>query len=892
MSSDAREREKTLTFADGVKAVAQAGFALPERWRVARLLGAGGQAEVWLAFDAELSEWVAVKVFGGSLTEVQQERLRREVRLGRSLSHPGLVRTYELIEGGDRLAVAMEWVQGVSLARRLDDGPLPIGEVIAIAEQALDVLGFLGDQRIVHRDVKPSNLLLDGDGRVRLADLGLVRPLGDDTELTRTAMTVGTPGYMSPEQHKGEELTPASDLYSLGVTLYQLLTGRAPFTGRSAFEVADRHLRAAPPSPRKLRPDCPPWLDRFVLRLLQKRPADRFRDAAAAREALLRRRLLVSPRFRRRVAAAALAVAAIVGLASLAARLQRREPAAVTIVGNDAVVSDARGREVWRQPVAAGSKTPAVVADLVGDARPEVVLGLNSRDAEGIAQARIAVFDGAGKELASLAPMADTLPSTFPDFSLSADVPMLAAPDLDGDGHPELVWTAIHGIWYPGEVGAWSPRGRKGPTPLLANSGHVGQCVAADLDGDGRQELVVLALNNPMGFQDVLVTLQVGSMAIGEAFAAGFSPDQVHLEAGTRRDLGLAVRSYTSLGEYLGSYRIVEAGGAGITLDRPGGSLRLDASGNPEGSPLVGLGAGPRKEFWRQLATTCLMVESSDADLDTAWAALLGQHAAVLTEAPTRLAAELLVARSLARGGRHADAARFLRAARRRDPRAGDLMLRSGEQHFLAGRRRAGLAEMEAASRPRQVGRTFHDAWVALSLGSVLAGDEAQIARLGGVASTVEGRTAPGFELTELQAFRAFALGRWEDPSLLASEVHSVMAMRVVRLWASLERGADPGAVAAEAERLAANPEIAPQAALLEANLFLRRGEAVRARGVAEEALATLERRGRVSLEAFAWVPLGHRVLADTLEALGERDAAAVHMRRAAELAPGCWFGR
>ncbi len=727
---------------------------------------------------------------------------------------------------------------------------------------------------------------------MRLADLGLVRPLADDADLTRTATTVGTPGYMSPEQVRGEELTPASDLYSLGVTLYQLLTGKAPFTGRSAFEVADRHLRAAPPSPRKLRPDCPPWLDRFVVRLLQKRPADRFRDAAAAREALLRRRLLVSPRFRRRVVAAALAVAAVAAGTIAVMRVQRREPASVTIVGSDAVVSDARGREVWRQPVAAGSRTPAVVADLVGDARPEVVLGLNSRDAAGIAQARIAVFDDAGKELASLAPMAETLPSSFPDFSLSADVPMLAAPDLDGDGHPELVWTAIHGIWYPGEVGAWSPRGRKGPNVLLANSGHVGQCVAADLDGDGRQELVVLVLNNPMGFQDVLVTLQAGPMTIGEAFATGFSPDQVHLEAGTRRDLGLAVRSYTPLGDYLGSYRIVEAGRAGITLSRTGASLRLDSSGNPQGSPLVGLGAGPRKEFWRQLADACLLLESSAAGVDSTWAALLTQHGGVLAEPPARLAAELLVARSLARGGRHADAATFLRAARRRDPRAGDLMLRSGEQLFLAGQRRAGLAELEAASRPRGSGRTYHDAWVALSLGSVLAGDEAQITRLGGVASTVEGRTAPGFELTELQAFRAFALARWEDPSLLATEVHVLQAIRVVRLWASLERGADPVAVAAEVGRFASNPEIAPQAALLQAHLFLRRGEAVRARGLAEGALATLERRGRVSLEAFAWVPLGHRVLADTLTALGERDAAADHMHRAAELAPTCWFGR
>lgn len=163
---------------------------------------------------------------------------RREVKLGRSLSHPGLARIFELIEGGDRLAVAMEWVRGETLARRAGASLLPIGEVIAVAERLLEALAFLHERQTIHRSVKPSNLLLDEEGGVRLADLGLVRPLSDDAGITRTAMTVGTPGSMSPEQVRGGELTPASDLYSLGITPFQLLTGTVPFEGRSVFEVA------------------------------------------------------------------------------------------------------------------------------------------------------------------------------------------------------------------------------------------------------------------------------------------------------------------------------------------------------------------------------------------------------------------------------------------------------------------------------------------------------------------------------------------------------------------------------------------------------------------------------------------------------------------------------
>ncbi|MFZ5788660.1 MAG: protein kinase domain-containing protein [Acidobacteriota bacterium] len=891
MSSGTPGQEQTLTFAGGTESSAAASFTLPERWRPARLLGTGGQAEVWLAFDAELAEWVAVKVFKGELGEVQRERLRREVKLGRSLSHPGLVRVFELIEGGDRLAVAMEWVRGDTLARRAAGAPLPAGEVIAVAERLLEILAFLHDRQIIHRDVKPSNLLIDEEGQIRLADLGLIRPLTEDADITRTAMTVGTPGYMSPEQVRGEELTPASDLYSLGITLFQLLTGKVPFEGRSVFEVAERQLRAAPPSPRASRPDCPAWLDRFVLRLLEKRPGDRFASAAAAREALLRRRLLISPRFWRRAGAAAVLVLAG-GVATVALHSARRgQLSSVTIAGGEAVALDQRGRELWRAGSPSEPTTNALVEDLVGDGDREVaVAGLRIGE-DGETVPRIAVCDRERRELAAFEPLMDTLRGLYSDLAPSGAVRTLEAHDLDGDGRPALVWTAVHLEWFPSEVGIWDLRGGRRPAELLSNSGHIHRCVPADLDGDGRRELLALGLNNPMGYQTVVATLRAAPHAEIPTFLLGSSPDLIHVMSPTSAPES-AVTSYTVLGEATGGTELLRADASGILLRVDRRPLRLDAFGNPASSALFGKGPGPRAAFWRDMAGRCLDLESSATGAHQAWNRLELMHGDVLAEPASRLAAGLLLARSLARAGRHDEAVTFLRAAQERDPEAGDIVLRLGEQLFLAGRRDEAFAFLERSALPRTSGREFFDAHVALALGAALEGNRRVERRLNDLVSTVSGRLDSIAYFDDVRAFASFARGRWSDPLLETTTRGSLRPIAIAGLWAALERREDLERIEDRVTRARRNPESAPQAALLLARIELRRGRAPLARGLAEEALATLERRGRTSLESFAWVPLAHRVVADALAELGDSRAADTHMREARRLAPGCWFGK
>ena len=257
---------------------------------------------------------MALKVLPANADERTRARWLEEVRQGRRLSHPHLIRIFDVVETSDRPVAVMEFVPGGTLADRVvAGGAQPIEDVIRWTGEVLEVLTYLHENRIVHRDVKPSNLLVAEDGSIKLSDLGLVRSLDRGSDLTRTLEGVGTPRFMSPEQLKGEAPTPACDLYSLGVTMYQLLAGRLPFDGDSAFQIADGHLHLRPPGIREHRPECPRWLARFVEKLLEKSPAERFRSAGHARSVLDRRWV----GFSRRTLTVPATVAAVVAIAFL-----------------------------------------------------------------------------------------------------------------------------------------------------------------------------------------------------------------------------------------------------------------------------------------------------------------------------------------------------------------------------------------------------------------------------------------------------------------------------------------------------------------------------------------------------------------------------------------------
>ncbi|GAA2460498.1 tetratricopeptide repeat protein [Streptomyces glaucus] len=262
------------------------------RYRLLDLIGRGGMGEVWRARDESLGRYVAVKCLkplgappDRSSARLLRERFRREARVAAALQHRGVTVVHDFGECDGVLYLVMELLQGRDLSRLLeDDGgrPLPVADVVDIAEQVAEALAYTHEQGIVHRDLKPANIVRLADGTVKLCDFGIAR-LGHDTgrtsRLTGTGIAMGTPHYMSPEQIGGDEVDRRSDLYSLGCVLYELATGTPPFDLDDAWAVLVGHRDTPPEPPRSHRAELPGYLERIILDLLAKQPEQRPRDA-------------------------------------------------------------------------------------------------------------------------------------------------------------------------------------------------------------------------------------------------------------------------------------------------------------------------------------------------------------------------------------------------------------------------------------------------------------------------------------------------------------------------------------------------------------------------------------------------------------------------------------
>ncbi len=250
------------------------------RYRIQRKLGAGGMADVYLAEDQELGRRIAIKILNGRHANDDQfiERFRREAKNAAALNHPNIVSIYDRGEAEETYYIAMEFLDGRTLKELIvGRGAAPVNVAIEYARQILAALRFAHRHGIVHRDIKPHNVMVDGEGRVKVTDFGIAR--AGTSQMTEAGSIVGTAQYLSPEQARGGEVDPRSDLYSLGIVLYELLTGKTPFDGETPVEIAMKHLSTAPKPPSTLRPDVPPELDMVVMRALAKNPDDRYQSA-------------------------------------------------------------------------------------------------------------------------------------------------------------------------------------------------------------------------------------------------------------------------------------------------------------------------------------------------------------------------------------------------------------------------------------------------------------------------------------------------------------------------------------------------------------------------------------------------------------------------------------
>lgn len=494
------------------------GSEVGRRYEVRSVLGQGGSAVVYSVWDRELRRRVALKLLRADrMTASALKRFRREVAVARDVPSPNLVRVFDLGEAGESVFLTMEEVDGESLKERLQQGPMDLAEALRVGRGILAGLVALHSVGIVHRDVKPGNVLLASGGAVKLADFGLARRWdGTESRATEHEGLVGTVEYLSPEQAMGREIDARSDLYSFGILLYEMLTGELPIQGDSAIGTVVAHLRQRAPELRTKRADLPAWVSELVARLLEKEPARRYATASDVLADLAGERAHARPWWRRRRALAVAAVAASTAvtvaaawgawiLAHPRAASLRQRPGTTDVLE----VLDSRGRVLWsRQDVRV--PTNAVFARLSGGRRAVAAIAYRDDGLRRGAGRDILLLDAdRGSLLGTGKVESSAFDNQFAGFAPVFFPAQLVAADLDGNGVDELLVSYCHLPYWPNVVLLYDTE-TANSYPIFLGSGHHRVAAVLDLDGDGRPEVLLSGINNRMGYAIAVAAVRIG----------------------------------------------------------------------------------------------------------------------------------------------------------------------------------------------------------------------------------------------------------------------------------------------------------------------------------------------------------------------------------------------
>jgi tRNA A-37 threonylcarbamoyl transferase component Bud32 len=656
-ANDATDRERSAIPGRriGTLSNVSAGDTLAGRFVLREILGCGATGTVFSALDRSVGQKVAIKVLHPDLNDERtHERLRREVRASRN-GHPNLVAVYDLHEADGHVFLSMELVEGRSLKDLLAERTsLDASEVVAIGRQVAAALAHLHENGIIHRDVKPGNILLATGGVVKLCDMGLARPIEEGMTVTETEMVVGTPAYMAPEQGLGADLTAASDVYGLGLTLFQCLTGNVPLTSETAVATLTRRQRERPPAVRRERPDCPRWLSRLIQWMLAPHVVDR-PSAPQVVKALSTERAW--PRPRRRTLAMAAAGAAIAAATIVTTPyFLHRETVRFEVQGAVVRGLDTNDRPTWSYALPA-PPARVIEADLNGDGRPEfIAAGRPVEDSSERTQTStksffVALTDG-GAVMTSLVPEEAIRSWNFP-YRVEIH-PRPFALDVDADGRQEILLLCQHVRFYPAVVMLYWPRWDRW-VRTLDHPGHLATFVAGT--GDGAPGLRFFGLNNALTLSPVFGEIKL--------VPPGDKPEQggtvSHLSGAPLAMLNPSTvgswRAYVPLDKAVGGVarsgeRIsVHADGA-IDIGNAVPRFRLDRFANPVPGPNEGLDLLDRRlEFMNALYSLTPGGAVSAGGVEAILGRTERQAGPLMEEPPYRLILNVVGARAMAAAG-------------------------------------------------------------------------------------------------------------------------------------------------------------------------------------------------------------------------------------------------
>jgi tRNA A-37 threonylcarbamoyl transferase component Bud32/tetratricopeptide (TPR) repeat protein len=856
----------------------QRGDVVADRYEILRILGKGGSATVYAVCDRVLHGEIALKVLHpDKVTEINVERSRREAAIARSSSSSRLVRTYDLQQRDGLVLLPMELVEGGTLRDLIRRrGVLPMEEVIAIAQKILAALADLHALSIIHRDLKPANLLLAKDGEVKLSDFGLARKWTEEqARLTKTDFPVGTLDYIAPEQALNQPVDPRADLYSFGVVLFELLTGRLPFESPSALTAILLRLQERPPDVRALRRDTPEWLAAIVERLLETDPARRYPSAQAvlrefqSRSARRTRRWL-------RVVPAALLLLVIVAVMML----RTPEPPRLVADGDWGLRAlDDDGRVLWS--VSNSYPRTAAIVRRSRWSRPELATVLSP---PAFVEPDVALV------LSFLDPWSGRLLRTrrlpdaswqFLEFARRWSAAEVRATDLDRDGANEVLVTYLHTYW-PAFTVIYDMK-RDESRILFVATGHHRVATTVDLDHDGREEILFSGIANKMGWNIAIGALRVPREWPPPSAILAVTPD----------------RELRRTSETLLWYALAPPGPVGgddeTTVDQErrrirvryptGKEVALDFAGfaDPSAAP-------PEQRQQARVAAyerlRAAQRASSSGSHESAMAAVLAARQAANAAGDARLVEwiERVHARFLTQAGRFDEADRSFRSLLERSDAKGDVAWDAAVAMHLAGELPRAVEWYRLGTRQRALdpfaGRLMYEYYqgLILALGEMGRWNEA--------VAEADAFAANDPDAAPLAVwFRRYIT--WRSGGVLDPVEVNTREIDIARYWSvemALATGADPRKllpqIEAEAKRSSGNRNLLLSA---RSEVLRRLGRNAEALALARQAYRDVLADRRTSTESRAHFDLvAERLaaLAPTAEADGVRaEAAALRWR-------------